>query len=253
MKMSRPDFSCYNHMTLWNNCSMGPKIQIKGVKDGLLVVLGEGEWPELHQALLETLDQQLEFFRGAKLFIDLGNLIMRAVEMGQLRDEISERGLNLWGILSNSPTTESTAQILGLATRLSRPSKALQQRSIAAADTHLEDGEEAILVHRTLRSGFSLKYPGHVVVIGDVNPGAEVTASGNVIVWGRLRGSVHAGAEGNNEAVICALDLSPMQLRIAGQVANPPQRRNKPQPEMAHVKEGQIVAEAWKAGFKLFE
>ena len=231
---------------------MGPKIQIKGVKDGLLVVLGEGEWPELHQTLLVTLDQRIDFFRGAKLFLDVGNQILRAVELGQLRDEISGRGLTLWGVLSNSPTTENTAQMLGLATRLSRPSAALQQRGIAAAETNLEDGEEAILVHRTLRSGYSLKYPGHVIVLGDVNPGAEVTAGGNVIVWGRLRGTVHAGAEGNDEAVVCALDLAPMQLRIAGRVAISPQRKGKPLPEMAHLKNGQVVAEAWKTGFKLF-
>jgi septum site-determining protein MinC len=231
---------------------MGPKIQIKGVRDGLLVVLGEGEWPELHQTLLVTLDQRIDFFRGAKIFLDVGNQILRAVELGQLRDEISGRGLTLWGVLSNSPTTENTAQMLGLATRLSRPSAALQQRSMAAPETNLEDGEEAILVHRTLRSGYSLKYPGHVIVLGDVNPGAEVTAGGNVIVWGRLRGTVHAGAEGNDEAVVCALDLAPMQLRIAGRVAIPPQRKGKPLPEMAHLKNGQVVAEAWKTGFKLF-
>jgi len=231
---------------------MGPKIQIKGVKDGLLVVLGEGEWPELHQTLLVTLDQRIDFFRGAKIFLDVGNQILRAVELGQLRDEISGRGLTLWGVLSNSPTTENTAQMLGLATRLSRPSAALQQRSMAAPETNLEDGEEAILVHRTLRSGYSLKYPGHVIVLGDVNPGAEVTAGGNVIVWGRLRGTVHAGAEGNDEAVVCALDLAPMQLRIAGRVAISPQRKGKPLPEMAHLKNGQVVAEAWKTGFKLF-
>jgi len=232
---------------------MGQKIQIKGVKDGLLVVLGEGEWPELHQILLMTLDQRIDFFKGAKLFIDVGNQILRAVDMGQLRDEISGRGLILWGVLSNSPTTENTSQMLGLATRLSRPSAALQQRSMAVPATQFEGGEEAILVHRTLRSGYSLKYPGHVIVLGDVNPGAEVTAGGNVIVWGRLRGVVHAGAEGNDGAVVCALDLTPMQLRIAGKVAASPPRKGKPLPEMARLKNGQVVAEAWKTGFKLFD
>lgn len=231
---------------------MGQKIQIKGVKDGLLVILGEGEWPELHQLLLLNLDQRIEFFKGAKLFVDVGNLILRAVDMGQLRDEISGRGLTLWGVLSNSPTTENTSQMLGLATRLSKPSAALQQRNMAVPATHFEDGEEAILVHRTLRSGYSLKYPGHVIVLGDINPGAEVTAGGDVIVWGRLRGAVHAGADGNANAVVCALDLTPMQLRIAGKVANATSRKGKSSPEMAKIKNGQVIAEAWKTGIKLF-
>jgi septum site-determining protein MinC len=231
---------------------MGPKIQIKGIKDGLLVVLGEGDWPELHQTLLITLDQRIEFFRGAKLFIDVGNIILRAVELGQLRDEISGRGLTLWGVVSNSPTTENTAQMLGLATRLSQPAAVMQKRGMASQDTHFEDGEEAIFVHRTLRSGYSLKYSGHVVILGDVNPGAEVSAGGNIIVWGRLRGSAHAGSEGDDGAVVCALDLTPMQLRIAGRVAASTIKKGKPSPEMACLKNGQVVAEAWKTGIRLF-
>ncbi len=100
-------------------------------------------------------------------------------------------------------------------------------------------------MERTLRSGFSLRHPGHVIVIGDVNPGAEIIAGGNVVVWGHLRGMVHAGAEGDESAVVCSLDLSPTQLRIAGKIALTPQRRGKPQPEMARLEDGQVVAEPW--------
>ncbi len=82
-------------------------------------------------------------------------------------------------------------------------------------------------------------------MIGDVNPGAEIIARGDVVVWGRLRGMVHAGAEGDESAVVCALDLSPTQLRIAGQIAVTPKRRGKPQPEMARISNGQVVAEPW--------
>jgi septum site-determining protein MinC len=166
------------------------------------------------------------------------------VELSSLRDALSERGLGLWAVLSNSPTTEQTAQTLGLATRLSKPS---QGRDTRPLDGSLQTGEGAVLVRRTLRSGTSLHYGGHVVVIGDVNPGAEVIASGDVVVWGRLRGVVHAGAGGDENAVVCALDLAPMQLRIAGQIAIPPQRRGKPQPELARIKDGQVVADAWNA------
>jgi septum site-determining protein MinC len=198
------------------------------------------------------LDQQIDFFRGAKLFIDVGNQILRAVEMGHLRDEISGRGLTLWGILSNSPTTENTAQMLGLATRLSRPAAALHHQNMASQETHFEDGEEAIFVQRTLRSGYSLKYPGHVIILGDVNPGAEVIAGGNIIVWGRLRGSVHAGVDGDDDAVVCALDLSPMQLRISGKAGVGAVKKGKPLPEMARLKNGQVVSETWKTGIRLF-
>jgi septum site-determining protein MinC len=222
---------------------MRPIIQIKGIREGLLITLGEGKWDKAHQALLTHLDQQAEFLRGARLALDVGNHILKAAEMGNLRSEISERGISLWAVLSNSPTTESTAQTLGLATRLSKPTT---DKSMQKIDTTLHEGEEGILVHRTLRSGYSLTYPGHVTVLGDINPGAEVIASGNILVWGRLRGLVHAGAEGDRGALVCALDLSPIQLRIAGQIARLEKRRSKSQPEMARLQDDEVILEAWK-------
>ena len=92
-------------------------------------------------------------------------------------------------LLSKSATTENTAQMLGLATRLSkaRPDTPVQVHVPAAEDS-------AMWVKRTVRSGVRLEYEGNVVVLGDVNPGAEVVAGGSVVVWGRLRGVVHAGA-----------------------------------------------------------
>lgn len=221
---------------------MPGKIQIKGIRDGLLITIGEGSWDEVRSALLEQLDQQLEFLKGARLALDVGNHILKAVELSQLRDEISERGLALWAVISNSPTTEQTSQTLGLATRLSKPRPERETRN---PDTNYQGGEVATLVHRTLRSGFSLHFDGHIVVLGDVNPGAEIIATGNVLVWGRLRGMVHAGAEGNSEAVICALDLAPTQLRIAGVISTTPPRRGKPQPETARLQSGKVIAETW--------
>jgi septum site-determining protein MinC len=214
---------------------------IKGIKEGLLINLGEGEWPILKEALLAHIREQSAFFQGARLALDVGNQILHAVEMSSLRDQLSENQVSLWALMSNSPTTEKTAQVLGLATRLStlRP-----ERSIRSLETSLV-GEGAILVRRTLRSGFKISQDGHVIVIGDVNPGAEIIASGSVMVWGKLRGVVHAGASGDQQAVVCALELSPTQLRIADYIATTPGRKSKPQPEMAYLRDGQVVADTW--------
>jgi septum site-determining protein MinC len=219
-----------------------PRVEIKGIRDGLLVSLGEGNWPEIRQALFETIDQQADFLRGARLALDVGNQTLRAAELGHLRDSLSDKGITLWAILSSSSTTEQTAQTLGLATRIS---KSRPERSINMPETHLQGGEGAVLVKRTLRSGFSLQFEGHVIIIGDVNPGAQVIAAGDVLVWGRLRGVVHAGADGDESSQVCALDLSPTQLRIAGHIAITPQRRGKSQPEIARLQDGQVVAEPW--------
>ncbi|MBU4224603.1 MAG: septum site-determining protein MinC, partial [Chloroflexi bacterium] len=83
--------------------------------------------------------------------------------------------------------------------------------------------------------------------MGDVNPGAEIVASGSILVWGRLRGVVHAGAQGDVNAVVCALELTPTQLRIAGEIAVSPKRKGKVQPEIARLKDGILVAEPWQA------
>jgi len=223
-----------------NDMDVSTKIQIKGIREGLLITLGDGPWEQMYQALIEHLDQQREFLKGARLALDVGNHMLKAAEMGLLRNQISERDVILWAVLSNSPTTERTAQTLGLETRLSR-----SKPEPAAQDTRYQDGDPAILVHRTLRSGYSLQNSGHVIILGDVNPGAQIISGGDVIVWGHLRGMVHAGAGGNENAVICALDLAPTQLRIAGVIAITPQRRGKPQPEMVKILNGQVVAEPW--------
>jgi septum site-determining protein MinC len=84
------------------------------------------------------------------------------------------------------------------------------------------------------------------VIIGDVNPGAEVVAGGDIVVWGRARGLVHAGALEDENAVICALELAPTQLRIASHIARSPEERPaQPVPERASVRDGQIVAVPW--------
>jgi len=221
---------------------MQPAVQIKGIREGLLIVIGEGAWEELSADLLEQIDQRGAFLKGARLTFDVGNRVLKAADLGKMRDALSERGLTLWAVLSNSPTTQQTAQSLGMATRLNKPHP---EREAKPLNTSVQSGEQAVLIHRTLRSGYSLHFNGHVVVIGDVNPGAQVISSGDVIVWGRLRGMVHAGAGGNTNALVCALDLAPTQLRIADQIAITPQRRGKPQPEMARIKDGQVIAEAW--------
>ncbi len=109
----------------------------------------------------------------------------------------------------------------------------------------LEDEENTVLIKRTLRSGQRMNYQGNVVVLGDVNPGAEIIAGGNVLVLGQLRGMVQAGACGNENAVIMAFRLKPMQLRIAGHITRSPDDDEADQdfPEIASIQNGVITIE----------
>jgi septum site-determining protein MinC len=219
-------------------------IQIKGMRDGLLITLGEADWNIVLTALLVQIDAKSEFFKGARMALDVGNQVLHVSELSGLRDQLSDRGITLWAVLSESPTTENTAQILGLATRLSRPKLGSESTASSVLAPTAEDS--ALWVKKTLRSGVRIEHAGNVVILGDLNPGSEILADGSVIVWGRLRGVVHAGAHGDQEAVVCALDLSPTQLRIAGEIATTPSRSGKSYPEMARLKNGQITAEPWQ-------
>ena len=90
--------------------------------------------------------------------------------------------------------------------------------------TQAEPNDSDLTIHRgTLRSGDHLQVEGSLLVLGDVNPGARVSAGGDVRVWGRLRGIAHAGQAGNSAARIVALQLRPLQLRIAEAVARGPE------------------------------
>jgi septum site-determining protein MinC len=223
-------------------------VQIKGIREGLLVSVSEGEWPLAEQALLSELGRQADFLRGAKLILDVEEHMINAAAMGRLRDQLSDQGLSLWGVLSNSPLTERSAQAMGLATRIHQNDAAPEYEEEYEPEQQAEPGSDAVFVQKTLRSGMNITHPGHVILIGDVNPGAQIIAGGNVIVWGRLRGLVHAGAEGDESAMVCALELAPTQLRIASHIAIPPQERNsQPSPEMAIVRDGSVVAEPWAA------
>jgi len=220
-------------------------IQIKGLRDGLLVTLDDAPWEEQRKAFLAQVDTQSAFFKGARLALDVASQVLNVHELAELRDQLSERGIFLWAVLSESPTTENTAQLLGLATRISKP-RPEESRQFTVEDL----GEEtALFLNRTLRSGTRIEFGGHIVVLGDVNPGAEIIAEGNVIIWGRLRGMVHAGSKGNKAAVICALDLSPTQLRIADETSAALKPQQNPKPEIARInKNGKLQSEFWSLG-----
>ncbi len=219
-------------------------VQIKGIRDGLLATFLDAPWEDQRIALLAQIDERPSFFQGARLAIDVGSQVLKVNDLVDLRDHLSERNVTLWAVVSDSPTTEHTSQLLGLATRISKP-RPEEQRQFA--DTITDD--TALFVNKTVRSGTRIEFPGHIVIVGDVNPGAEIVAEGNVVVWGRVRGMIHAGSKGDRSAFICALDLSANQLRIADEVSATLKPQKDPRPEIASINsEGRLQAELWNTG-----
>jgi len=219
-------------------------ITIKGIRQGLLVTLRQKDWGAALSELEMRLDANPAFFRGGRVALDVGAQELSRSEIERARTLLARHQVELWALVSASRSTETAAQEMGLVIDLGprrpREREAAEKESAAPF-------AEGLFVRRTLRSGQSLRHPGQIVVIGDVNPGAEVVAGGDIVIWGRVRGVVHAGALGDEGAVICALDLAPTQLRIAGHIARSPEdERREPVPEMATLRDGQIVAVPWK-------
>ncbi len=98
----------------------------------------------------------------------------------------------------------------------------------------------------SLRNGQKIEFEGSVVVVGDVNPGAEIKAGGNIIVLGQLKGMAHAGCKGMTDAFVTAIFMAPVQLRIADIITRFPEenKRGPKPPEYAFIQNGQIFVMA---------
>lgn len=219
-------------------------VRIKGIRQGLLINLGTGEWPERLSLLEQRLAQSAGFFQGGRAVLDVGDRLLTPEEIEQARDLLARHEVALWGLLSPCDETALAAARMGLAVHLDLAEPA-EPKAEAASEP--ERDFPTLLVERNLRSGQKVHHPGHVVIVGDVHAGAEVVAGGHIIVWGKVRGVVHAGAMGDSGAMVCALDLSPTQLRIAGYIArSPEEKRRRPMPETARVRDGRIEAIPWR-------
>lgn len=105
---------------------------------------------------------------------------------------------------------------------------------------------ETVIVGRTVRSGGRVESSGSVVILGDVNAGAEIVAHDDIIVLGTLRGVAHAGIAGNEKAVVWAQKILAPQLRIGNALAQAGDGGGRADgPEVAHLRDGQIQLRPW--------
>ena len=198
------------------------------------------------------LDSGASFFVGGRVALRVGDRSLSREQLAKIGTVLEESGVSLWAVQATNPVTEAVARELGLETSLRTPLPA-----VPVPEQVLAEELPGIVVHGTLRSGQALHHTGHITLIGDANPGSELVAGGDVIVWGKLRGTVHAGAIGDDGAVVCALQLSPSQIRIGSHIARAPAgpsertSRSPTAPEIARVQErvdgAGIVVERWDA------
>ncbi|MBI5305194.1 MAG: septum site-determining protein MinC [Chloroflexi bacterium] len=216
-------------------------VTFKGTREGIVITLGNGGW----RAMMNELGAQLSrssaqsFFRGARVLLETGG---RAVEVAQLEELIAMLAQHEMTLVSVMGEAHAQATFDQLRATIPPPEAPPEQVAPGAAAEHAP-----LVLRRTIRSGQVVRHTGPVIVIGDVNPGAEVIADGDVIVWGKLRGVVHAGANGDEHAWVGALILMPTQLRIGHYIARAPEgnRVLRWPAEIARVRNGHILIEPW--------
>ncbi|VDN45964.1 putative septum site-determining protein MinC [Petrocella atlantisensis] len=103
--------------------------------------------------------------------------------------------------------------------------------------------EVAVFHQGTLRSGQELNMDTGIVILGDVNPGAKVTATGNIVVLGNLKGYAHAGCDGERQACVIALNMQPTQIRIGDVIARSPDKfeESRTVAQIAFIEDERIV------------
>jgi septum site-determining protein MinC len=233
-------------------------VRIRGRPGGVLVEIDEeGEWKDILKLLEVRLAAAEGFFRGGRAVLEVGQRDVYEDELRKARELLARHDMTLVIVRSTSDLTLQSSLLLGLSTS-NQAAKPVEPDRGMAPVVPITQPKSPYFVHNgTLRSGQILRKAESIVIVGDVNPGAKVISSGDVMVWGRLRGIAYAGAGGNQKALVAAIEFSPTQLRISTVTAVPPDapksrglrfwKKPEPEkrPEVAHVADGRIVVEPW--------
>jgi len=240
--------------------TLSPIVHIRGRSDGVVIEIGVGTWNQVTAALAERLESSGGFFRKSNVALDLGSRPVTEGELKEIAQMLAAQEMSVGVVRTRSERTFQAALAVGLAVALESSNGAPDAAAMpATAHSHeRETDAKGYFVYKGyLRSGYRLRRREHIIVIGDINPGAEVISDGDVLVWGRLRGVVHAGAGGDRRALVAALDLEPTQLRIADvlKIAPDPKpghhgrffwrRSQHKRPEIARVVQDEIITEEW--------
>ncbi len=185
------------------------------------------------------LKNKLKILKSNNLEIDSKNLDLSCKDISAIIAIANQYNCEIIGFYSTSPKTIVSSQSLGYKSQLiiknsSKNNSDINNKNLNLSKTHFHQG--------TVRSGEYLESSGDLLILGDVNPGAKVSAEGNIIIWGRLLGIAHAGSKGNSKATISALQLRPVQLRIAKKIARGPKEKLQlGLAEQARIDFGEII------------
>ncbi|MEQ8153762.1 MAG: septum site-determining protein MinC [Clostridiaceae bacterium] len=200
------------------------RIVIKGNREGLFAAINYNkfkDFSEVLEALSEKLSKGKKFYKGAVLTIKTDLKYIEERDMRKLKDTLFED--------------------IGIKECIF---KDMEEKEVKVFNG-INEGRTRF-IRKTIRSGQRIDYMGNLVIVGDVNPGSEIYAAGNIVVMGKIRGQVHAGTTGNTKAFITAFLLEPELLQIGDVITVSPEDGEKPKyPEVARLKDGTIIVEPY--------
>ena len=190
---------------------MSNTVMIKGNKSGIILVLDkEASFLELKKQIAEKFQESSKFLGEATIALSFDGRKLTTEEQKEVIQIVQENSkLKIACVVDNDKRQEEVFK------------KSLEER---LTDMNSNFGQ---FYKGNLRSGQVLEMETSVIVIGDVNVGAKIVSKGNIVVIGNLKGNAFAGAGGNKDAIIFALGMDPIQIRIADFIARAPDKTEK--------------------------
>ena len=222
-------------------------VLFKGLKTGLLLVLvGKPEFSVVEREIREKLESSALFFRRGTV-IEWRTGTFTAKESLALKKLFLQHGLYFREMKEETSAKNPAVSAVSGAAAAARAGAVLGRKKAESSESRPDADKkdvQMLVVNRTLRGGQEVQSQGSVLILGNVNPGAQVIAGGSIDIRGTCRGIVHAGAYGDKDAIIIADHLMPVQIRIADVIAQSPEQYEKPElAERASVQDGRIVIE----------
>ena len=229
-------------------CERGVELfTIKGLKSGTTFLFDDrASFPDVIHAVQEELARAGGFFRDSPVVLHFGERNLRKEEWRELKEILHREGLLLRYAVAATEESRDLLYKEGLPVREELIVSAEEKKTV---QPDAPEQPTALYLRRGLRSGQKRVFNGDVVLVGDINQGAEIIAGGDTIIFGTVRGVVHAGYPDNHAAVVVALNLMPLQLRIGPFIARAEEgqsSRRVQRPEVARVKDERIVIEPYQ-------
>jgi septum site-determining protein MinC len=178
------------------------------------------DWSEIWEQLKHRLNFGERFWQtGTPLDLLAQERLLDSRQLQQIAEALAEVGLKIERVYASRRQTAVAAAMAGYCVE----QHARETPLVTPEEATAESPEPPLYLKATLRSGVEIRHPGTVVIFGDVNPGCTVIASGDILIWGRLRGIAHAGSRGDRARTVAALQMEATQLRIADVLARVPE------------------------------